>query len=150
MARKITWNWGTGIFLVIVLFVAGMATMVTIVQKWVHIDLVAKDYYEQEIAYQGEIDRQQRGISKAERPDIMVDTTSGGHVRVRFPEGKSVSEVVLELTKPDDASLDQNRSLTPNVVSALALPKSGAWKMHLTWKSAGESCAMALGTKTFE
>ncbi len=150
MARKLTWNWGTGIFLVIVFFVGGMATMVTIVQKQVHIDLVARDYYEQEIAYQGEIDRQQRGMSYSERPDIMVDTTSGGHIRVRFPEGKDISEVELILTKPDDASLDLSRSLTPNVVAALALPKSGVWKLHLTWKSAGESCALALGTKDFQ
>ncbi len=53
---KIKWNWGTGLFISIVLFMSFILIMVyNIVQ--VNFDLVEDDYYPQAIVYQQKIDK---------------------------------------------------------------------------------------------
>jgi len=52
-------NWGVGIVIVYILFVVGMLTLV-FKSRSQKIDLVTENYYQQELAYQEEIDAKQR------------------------------------------------------------------------------------------
>ena len=52
-------NWGVGIAIVYILFVVGMLTLV-FKSRSQKIDLVTENYYQQELAYQEEIDAKQR------------------------------------------------------------------------------------------
>lgn len=149
MARKLKFNWGTGIFLTILLFIGGMATMVTYVQKNLDVQLVATDYYEQEIAYQEEILRRNRGLSAEEKPSVLIDTTGTGSILLNFPKPERVSDVLVKLIRLNDANMDFFVPALHGQQTPLNLPASGAWKIRITWKSSGEECVLPLGTKVF-
>ena len=54
--KKIKWNWGTGILLSIIVF---MAILIGIVYVFMNqdVDLVTKDYYGKELRYQDQINK---------------------------------------------------------------------------------------------
>lgn len=62
MKNRLNWNWGKGIVMVYVLFVAGMLYLV-FQSKQQKLDLVVDDYYQQELKFQGQIDAAQRAIN---------------------------------------------------------------------------------------
>lgn len=126
-------NWGKGIVLVFVCFIAIMGTMVTICIKQDDIHLVTKNYYEEEIRYEHQIQR----ISNASLLDHAVLTFDNTHksMALQLPEGATGT---IHLFRPSDARLDRKYEFTIEGQEAKNLDLSqlipGYWRVKLSWK----------------
>lgn len=129
---KLTMNWGTGIFLSFLGFIVVIMTMVTISVRMDGIELVTESYYEKEIVYQDQIDKEQATLDQ--NKDIMTLDMKGQMILVDLPSGASGT---LHLFRPSDAALDQKIKLDGNSQRAIEVPinqlKSGYWKAQLNW-----------------
>lgn len=131
-------NWGYKILTVYVLFVAGIMFLVfkTTQEK---VDLVTKDYYEQELMYQDRIDQSARAASLSSGLSYQVND---GMVGIKFPpemNGKSIEADVL-LYCPSDKQKDISKKMeTTNAELALAFPASykGMFELKIHWKADG-------------
>jgi hypothetical protein len=106
-------------------------------------DLVAHDYYEQEVEYQGQLDRMERAGELSGRAGIVYDAQASV-IRVQVPPEHALGGVqgLIHLYRPSQASLDQTLSLAVNPsgeqqldVSALA---PGLWEVRVRWAVDGE------------
>lgn len=104
-------------------------------------DLVAADYYDQEMRYQKRYDQLKRTLPFEDR--IEVGVVEGGF-RVRLPSehGQAGVEGVIELYRPSAARADLSFPLALGAdgqqrvgVQDLA---AGLWKVRIRWKSGGE------------
>jgi len=101
-------------------------------------DLVSKNYYEHELQYQQQIDRQKRTNHLKEKPVIEYDKASQTF-RLQFPENFEPAQVQGEVTffRPSDAALDYTVpiSLDPagsQLIKAKSTRK-GLWKVKMVW-----------------
>lgn len=129
-------NWGNGIVLTLLGFIAVMITMVIICVKQDDIHLVTQDYYEQEIKYQEQINRMINANAMA--IDAMEYDGQLKTILLHLPEG---AKGTLHLFRPSDARLDQKINFDmlnsdANAVDVKDL-KEGYWRVKLTW-SEGE------------
>jgi hypothetical protein len=106
-------------------------------------DLVASDYYEQEIRYQGEMESITRARS-LNPPATLEYVGETGIIMIQIPAqaGTAVSGT-LELYRPSSARMDKKVSLHVDasgrqIVEAGSLAK-GPWKMKLAWKAGDQS-----------
>jgi len=136
-------NWGTGIVLAIIGFIAFILyfviTMTT--DKRFDFDLVVEDYYKKEIGFQEELDARKNAASLSEK--LQIEQTSEGVVLV-FPESIAadvkngsvyfyrVAQKVLDFEKP--LALENNRMLIPN--SEIL---SGRWDITISWEADGKN-----------
>jgi hypothetical protein len=99
-------NWGLRIVLVYIGFVAMILTLVFKARSE-KIELVAPDYYEQEIVYQNRIEALQNMRSLS---DSLWVTIRSGEVTVHFPEEcyQKIQSGTLRFYRPSDATLDQS------------------------------------------
>ncbi|GAB4325543.1 MAG: FixH family protein [Bacteroidales bacterium] len=98
------WNWGTGIFIAILLFMAFIITLVVFTTRQDY-DLVEKDYYPKALAYQQQIDKRQNLIDLNAR---VVAVLSDDKILIQFPEqfsGKKI-EGTIHFYKPDSKAND--------------------------------------------
>ena len=102
------------------------------------VDLVAEDYYRQEIAYQSRIDRIQNEKALAQSVEILNDAR-GQTLKFTFPQMNAPITGTIKLYRPADASLDrawtielddQNRQL----LSTRELSR-GLWSIQIEWES---------------
>ena len=137
-------SWGQGIFLVMTGFAVMMATFLF---RAYHAqeDLVAENYYEQEIRYQQQIDK----LDNVQRlgGDPALDLI-GDELVVSFPDvfnGRSITGE-LYLQRPSDARADERISFSLKNGDRLHVPVSdrmkGLYKVQLEW-SAGEENFLA-------
>ncbi|SIN85206.1 FixH family protein [Algoriphagus halophilus] len=133
---KLTMNWGTGIFLSFLGFIVVIMTMVTISVRMDGIELVTESYYEKEIVYQDQIDKEQATLDQ--NKDVMTFDMKGQMILVDLPSGASGT---LHLFRPSDAALDQKIKLDGNSQRSIEVPinqlKSGYWKAQLNWVENG-------------
>jgi hypothetical protein len=127
-------NWGKGIALALLVF---MSLMVFMVFKAVNqrFDLVAKDYYADEIAYQQVMDKEQNLRNLDEK--IEVKQTLDG-ILVTFPgdfEGKQIVGTAV-LYRPSDERMDKTFDFRIESLSYLIPAEaynSGKWELKLDW-----------------
>lgn len=129
-------DWGKGILLTIVAFVGFILTLVVISVKQDDIHLVTENYYEKEINYQDQIERE---ISAASLDrEVLVFEASTKTMILDLPIGAKGS---LQLFRPSDARLDQVLPLDIKNSGQTAIPleklKSGYWRVQLTWEENG-------------
>jgi len=102
-------NWGTGILIVIILFVTIMLSMVyfSFQQK---VNLVTPDYYPKEIEYQQQIETLNRTNSLTEKPVISVVNKT---ITIKFPPFFSGKKNMgkIQVYRPSDSDLDHNFDL---------------------------------------
>ena len=128
-------NWGHMITISFVVFAAIIITMVTISMKQ-DVNLVAQDYYEEELAYQDQIDRINNFASLATKPTIIQ---TSGAINLTFPEelAQSMANGTIHLFRPSDSAVDQKHPLaldkTGNQVITLTNIQKGLWKLKLGW-----------------
>ncbi len=79
-------NWGVGIAIVYILFVLGMLTLV-FKSRSQKIDLVTENYYQQELAYQEEIDAKQRVEDSGCMPVIQKNRIN---IKSKYPVQKAI------------------------------------------------------------
>jgi hypothetical protein len=125
-------NWGTGILLSIIGFIVIIMTMVVISVRMDGIELVTEGYYEKEIAYQNQIDKEQ--VTLDQNRDVISFNSQKQLLILDLPAGVKGT---LHLFRPSDAELDQKLSLDGNNLGIIEIPvdklKEGYWKAQLNW-----------------
>lgn len=131
-------NWGNGIVVVFIVFIALMATLVTICMKQDDLHLVTSNYYEEEIKYQQHIDRVINTTASAK--EAMTFDGKAGILDLNLPVG-ALGE--LYLFRPSDAGMDRKievniKDSKVNSVDLKSL-QAGYWRVKLSWAEDGKT-----------
>jgi hypothetical protein len=133
-------RWGTGIVLVIVVFLVVMLTIVGYLMTQ-DVNLVTEKYYEKEIAYQGRIRALER--TRALGREVGIETAAGAII-VRYPGGLASSTIdgrVL-LYRPADRTSDRVLPAIADSAARQVVPfnglASGLWRAQVQWTVRGE------------
>lgn len=106
-------------------------------------DLVAHDYYEQEVEYQGQLDRMERADGLSGRASIALDAEAAV-IRVRLPVEHVAggAQGGIHLYRPSEARLDQMVGLALNSAGEQQLDAAtlapGLWEVRVAWSAGGE------------
>lgn len=122
--KKITWNWGAGIVVFIILFVL-MNIVFGIIAVSTKVDLVRTDYYESELKYQQVIDKKSNYNNLDVKP---VFNVSGNSVTLIFPGNAKKITGSLTLYRPSDAGLDLSYNFTLDKKDAVTYISNGLVK----------------------
>ncbi|SHO64147.1 FixH family protein [Algoriphagus zhangzhouensis] len=131
-------NWGKGIVITFIAFIAIMVTMVIISVRMEGIELVTENYYEEEIKYQEQIDKEVSTLA-LDREALKFDGSTKALI-LDLPIG---AKGTLNLFRPSDIELDQE--LPVEILEAgeksvyIGDLKAGYWKVQLSWEENGES-----------
>lgn len=124
------------------LFGTGMAAWVVVAVRN-DPELVRADYYEQEIAYQKQIDRLSR--TAAVRSEVSVAYQSAQQqIALRIPAGHLADKTTgtIHFYRPSHAKSDFTLPLAVDAAGAQTIPtiklQSGLWKVRVSWTSGGQ------------
>jgi nitrogen fixation protein FixH len=130
-------HWGRGIFISIIIFLAGTAFMIAIAVNSPS-DLVVKDYYEKGVEYQEQIDRINRTNALSE--NVAIEYTGNG-LFIQIPKMFSPEKIRGEVLfyRPSDSKEDLRIPLSIDtsgtaLISTAGLGK-GFWKAELSWSA---------------
>jgi hypothetical protein len=134
--------WPIAIIASFAIFFISLAVFITWAVRQ-NMDLVRKDYYDEEIRYQDQLDRLNRtepwrgqvAVTYDHSQSCITITLPAMHA-ARQPRGQ------VHLYRPSDARLDQHLDLAVNAegiqrVDARTL-RPGLWKVRLRWQANGE------------
>lgn len=130
-------NWGNRIILAFVLFFGVIFTMVYISMN-TEFSLVADNYYEQELAYEDQLNRIRNVNNLPDKPEFSIDRT-GLLVTVSFPESvaEAMKEGKVKFYRSSSARYDKEMELKLNdenqFVQDISQLVTGAWKIQLFW-----------------
>lgn len=130
-------NWGWKIVLVYSAFVVMTLGMVFYFMGH-KVDLVADDYYKQEIQYQDQIDKMTNAKS-LKQPIVFVISSARRTVSLGFPEAHLQEGLKgnIQFYRPSDSSLDKTFDIKTNAsgeqVIAVGSLKKGLWKIKVSW-----------------
>ena len=133
--------WPLGIIVTFVLFFIGTVGLVVMAfsQK---VDLVSADYYEQELKFQGRIDRVERTRHAATQATVAYDAASRC-ITVSLPPEQARLEVwgSIELYRPSAAGMDRAHKPDANGTQRLdaSAMAPGLWRVRVTWTAAKEN-----------
>ncbi|MFC2127167.1 FixH family protein [Bacteroidota bacterium] len=130
-------NWGTGIVIAFALFISFILYFVikTSTDTTYEYDLVAKEYYKDELAYQDKIDWLEN--AKKLEEDVSVTITAAGAI-ITFPKEFDQQDIkgTVSLYRPSNQKLDREITLSLSN-SSLLIPKKvlvdGRWDIHIEW-----------------
>lgn len=132
-------NWGWKIALAYIAFV--VLTLFMVVNSMRHdVNLVADDYYRQDLEYQQQIDRIQNTKGLSQPVHIAL---KGKELSLQMPEDIDPFGVegVVHMFRPSDYKMDRTIpiKLTDNRSQVISLDDfaGGLWKVKVTWKSNG-------------
>jgi hypothetical protein len=136
-------SWGWKIVFVYSAFVVMTLSMVFYFMGH-KVDLVADDYYKQEIEYQQQIDKMSNAKSLKE-PIGFQFSSAQRTVKLSFP-GDHLQKGLngnIHFYRPSDSSLDRQFEVKPDesgvqLISVGSLNK-GLWKIKISWTAAGSS-----------
>ena len=133
-------SWGNKILVSFIVFVGILFTMVYVSVN-TEFNLVEENYYEQELAYESQIQRMKNHEGLAEKPAFKLDRRNL-KAKLNFPkavaEGMKEGSVLFyrsstaKYDKTFDLKLDEN-GLFQVDISQFPI---GAWKIKLNWKDA--------------
>ncbi|GGX18792.1 FixH family protein [Aquimarina muelleri] len=131
-------NWGTSIVLVFIAFISFILYFVIRMnteKKYEH-DLVVKDYYKQELAFQKEIDAEEN--SKSLNTNITVKKTDKGLV-ISFPKDKNYTKISgnIYLYRPSNENLDFKIPISLSESEFVIKGENmieGRWNITIDWK----------------
>ena len=139
---KIKINWGTGIVIAIVLF---MAFILSFVYKTLFIDkyehhLVSEEYYKEELHFQEEIDKINNAKNLSE--NISLSNTNEGII-IQFPSDKDYNKIKgkVKFLKRSNDKLDFEKNIDLKsyyMVIADSVLVSGKWEIKIDWEYEGE------------
>ncbi|MEO9967076.1 MAG: FixH family protein [Reichenbachiella sp.] len=128
-------NWGKSIVVAFVLFAGLIITMVVISMKH-DVNLVDPNYYEEELAYQDQIDRIQNYQDLALKPEIVKTTDQ---IILIFPSELAdlMNSGEIHFFRPSDHAVDQRMKIKLDNENKQAFSISGfgrgLWKTKLRW-----------------
>lgn len=136
-------NWGTGIVLAFVAFISFIMYFVIRMNMEDRADheLVSKDYYKQELAYQEEIDAEKNSIRF--NAQLKVTKSAEGLV-ITFPEDFDYKKTTgkVSLYRPSNRRLDFNFPISLSNAHLLIPDSSlvgGRWDIAIEWQNKGKS-----------
>ena len=126
-------NWGKWIVVAFVLFAGFIATLVTVCMRQ-DVNLVSKDYYSEELAYQDQIVRMNNTSDLSEKPVIL---RSEKVLTVSFAQFKDLKEGSLKLFSPSDPKKDKSfvleRSNETMQIFSLDNVAKGMYRARMQW-----------------
>ena len=134
-------NWGWKIAIVLGIYMTGILAVVWYAMS-VEVNLVAEDYYQQELAYEEQILRLKNTKSLAVKPTFGLSPDKK-YVVLAFPEGLLPDDGKITLYRPSDFTQDRKFKLEldeanqQGFVAVSLLP--GLWKAKLQWEREGIS-----------
>jgi hypothetical protein len=131
-------SWGKGITIAFITFALFIGSLVTVCVRQ-DISLVSKNYYDEELKYQDQIDRLENAAALAEKPFILV---RNGQLEVQFSEFAKLEEGELILTRPSDARYDAKFTVSLGSDSIriydLSMYPTGRYNTSLRWQMNGK------------
>lgn len=94
---------GKWITLSFVLFAAFIATLVVICVRE-DVNLISRDYYQQELKHSEKMERQQNYLNLPQKPDIRF---ASGEVSLSLPFYSDITSGSIQIQRPSDARLDE-------------------------------------------
>lgn len=128
-------NWGVGVFALYAFF-ALLVIGAVIFSMTKKVDLVTDNYYDKELKYQKQIEREQNSNSADKKIKTEINSKS---LKLEFPEFVNPDSVNGEIHfyRPSDSSKDfvRNIKLEKNRKQIIILSKleRGLWKLQITW-----------------
>jgi len=133
---KIKFNWGTGIFSVIVLFILLVIAFFIFINN-LDINLVEDNYYEKELVFQDRIEKIENTSSLSGKIRVIAEP---GIVSIQFPRADTafIPEGNILFYRPSDPKKDFTVPLQLNDSSRQAINVSGVdkgrWVVKIDWK----------------
>jgi hypothetical protein len=135
------WNWGTGIFIVIVLFLGACAAFIIYSQHQVW-SLVEEDYYPKELRYEEKLVKMRNANALSEQLFVITGKTD---LTVRFPADFRRKQITgtIDIYRPSDEKLDVivpvgvDTSLTQFI--PLTRMTHGRYVVKVDWSSEGKN-----------
>lgn len=133
--------WGYGIAAVYAVF--AIATLSFVAFTMTHkVELVAKDYYAQEVAYEQQINRV-RQTKELAQPITCELSADGKFIRLQMPPKMAAVQGTILLYYPAESSLDRELELDPDDDGTQNIPTAklarGVWRVKVTWSYAGRA-----------
>jgi hypothetical protein len=140
--KKLPFNpWPVSITAFFAVAISGAVTLVIFCSRH-QADLVAADYYEQEIRYQDQIDRANRATS-LQAPATVDYNSNTGLITVSLPAGHLQQSLKgwIQLYRPSAASLDQKLPLAVDAAGRQQIDAKiltdGLWHVRISWNLNG-------------
>jgi nitrogen fixation protein FixH len=133
--------WPLGIVLAFVIFISGTAGLIVLACAH-RTDLVSADYYEQELRYQGQMDRLENA-QRLNQPATVTYNAGRNQIIVSLPpeHARQTATGHIQLYRPSAAGLDRtlNLQLDANGVQTIdaAGLRAGLWKVKVLWNAGG-------------
>ncbi|MFN3343500.1 MAG: FixH family protein [Flavobacteriales bacterium] len=129
-------SWGYRIVILYIGFVAIIITLVSMSMSQ-RLDMVTPNYYQEELQFQGKIDRREAARSLKEPLSWVVEEKS---IRLLFPKEFSGQELNADITffRPSDARQDKKMSITgTELVQKISIEgmEHGYWEMKIEWRA---------------
>lgn len=132
-------NWGHGIALFYTTFAVSMITMAVKTTNYDH-SLVVDNYYEEDLRYQQQIDKQTAAAALLQPLEWHYDHRAD-QLELQFPTGLGRIAATLHLYRPSDKRLDRRLPLLVppdgRVRVSAADWQAGRWKLNLEWEADG-------------
>jgi len=136
-----SFNWGSGITLVIVIFIIGTLSVVSYL---ISLDfyLVNNNHYEEGVNYQQTIDSRNR-TEALEQPVLVLFDEERIAVKVVFPDEvvENAQNGTIHLYRPNDSKLDLNLPIEFDGGSTHVIPmermEKGKWVLTINWTMNG-------------
>lgn len=133
-------SWAHGLIVALGSFIAFILFLIFIYGRHMQTsELVAKDYYEEELHYQDVIDAKNNADKLAEKPFYRQDKMG---ITISFPNSILPDNKVAEITlfRTDDSNLDVSKKMQLDATNALFIPASvlrkGSYTLKLRWQLA--------------
>lgn len=131
-------SWGKGVTISFIAFAVFIGALVTVCVRE-DISLVSKNYYDEELRYQEQIDRLNNAAALIKRPLILI---RDGHLEVQYGAFAALEEGELILTRPSDARYDAKFAVRTGSDSVrvfnLSMYPAGRYNTSLRWKMKGK------------
>ena len=127
----------------IAIYFAVFITFIAVFIVWAirqNMDLVCKDYYNDEVLFQKQIDTVNRTHAFAKEVAIQYDEAAHA-LTVRLPAEHAIQQVSgsIHFYRPSDAKLDRELKLTPSDQGTQCIDTAklqpGLWNVRVQWKA---------------
>jgi nitrogen fixation protein FixH len=134
-------NWGWKITIVMGIYMTGIISVVWYAVS-MDVNLVAEDYYQQELDYEAQILRLRNTEALIKKPTFSL-TPDKNYVILTFPKELSPLEGGITFYRPSDFTQDRKFKLDLDGVNQQGFVTNsflpGLWKAKLTWQEGDKS-----------
>lgn len=130
-------NWGHGLFVVIILGITGFLTLVFITTRE-RIDMVTDEYYPKELKYQNQIEKTKNYNALTQKIELKVN----GDLEVIFPKLTDKPEGItgnIHIYRPSDKRLDLQKEIQLDTTFTSMFNKSalqsGKYEVIIEWQA---------------